>query len=126
MEDAKHVLGATIYLNWLYEGLNNNSAIYQFHPIFIQFSSHFHPIFIQPRLVQHGFTGVEAFEHLDREIFALRGQGLGRGVGETERLTLSTRVRFPGGRDDVKSWMMVVFRWFSVVFPIFNGFPMAG
>ena len=33
--------------------------------------------------------GVEAFEHLDREIFALRGQ-------ETERLMLSTRV--PGSQ----------------------------
>ena len=38
--------------------------------------------------------GVEAFAHLDREIFALRGQGLGQGLGqETERLMLSTRVR---------------------------------
>ena len=76
----------------------------------IQPFTHFHPMFIQPRLVQHGVTGVEAFEHLDREIFALRGQGLGRGVGETERLTLSTRVRFPGGSDDGKGWMMVVFQ----------------
>ena len=69
--------------------------------------------------------GVEAFAHLDREIFALRGQGLGQGLGqEAERLMLSTRVRDrmgPDGmgRDGKGWWWMMVDDGFSHVFSMF-------
>eukprot|EP00435_Cladocopium_sp_Y103_P009454 s171_g2.t1 len=43
------------------------------------------------------FPGVDAFEHLDREIFALRGHSLGR---ETERLMLSTRVKLRNNAEE--------------------------
>ena len=72
--------------------------------------------------------GVEAFAHLDREIFALRGQGLGQGLGqETERLMLSTRVRDRMGpegmgRDGKGWWWMMVDDAFKCLFHVFSWF----